>query len=382
MPRPSLKKRKDGRYRCKYKDKYFYGETVSEAYAARDAYIKTIGEESEEVSPVTVSEYVPIWIKAHKATVKARTYKDYEHIVSFLTEDFADVPMEEINVTDIKNLYSTRFKGKSDSFITKAKMLYTAIWDTAIEDGIVTHNPCRGKNARPHKGTSGTHRMLTEEEDNLILTVPHRFRLAALVMRYAGLRRGEVLALDIDRDVDFDNHVIHVREAIRYDSNQAIISTTKTESGLRDVPLFSVLEKELKGQHGLVAPSASGKVMSSAAFRTAWRGYKLAIEKYINGDSRRWYGRRRGQNREDMPEWKHFTVRAHDLRHSFCTMLRDSGVDMKLAILWMGHADEKMIIRIYDHITERRISNAIQNVEKTIKGVKTGVNSEENAKNP
>jgi len=57
-------------------------------------------------------------------------------------------------------------------------------------------------------------------------------------------------------------------------------------------------------------------------------------------------------------------------------------VDMKLAILWMGHADEKMIIRIYDHITERRISNAIQNVEKTIKGVKTGVNSEENAKNP
>lgn len=43
-------------------------------------------------------------------------------------------------------------------------------------------------------------------------------------------------------------------------------------------------------------------------------------------------------------------------------MLRDAGVDMKLAIRWMGHADEKMILRIYDHVTDLRIQSAIRNV--------------------
>ena len=42
-------------------------------------------------------------------------------------------------------------------------------------------------------------------------------------------------------------------------------------------------------------------------------------------------------------------IRAHDLRHTYCTMLRDAGVDIHQAIIWMGHADEKMILRIYDH---------------------------------
>jgi hypothetical protein len=35
-------------------------------------------------------------------------------------------------------------------------------------------------------------------------------------------------------------------------------------------------------------------------------------------------------------------------------MLRDAGVDLKQAIIWMGHADEKMILRIYDQPGEER----------------------------
>lgn len=47
-------------------------------------------------------------------------------------------------------------------------------------------------------------------------------------------------------------------------------------------------------------------------------------------------------------------------------MLRDAGVDIKLAVQWMGHADEKMILRIYDHINEYRTSQAVGNIEKMI----------------
>lgn len=382
MPRPALKVRADGRYRCKYQGKYFYGSTSKEAYAARDAYIREIEGRDPEPEQILVGEYAPRWLKAHKAGVKPRTFNDYTRIINTLTADLGSLPMNDVTVTDIKQIYSDHYLGKSRSAINKAKMIYTAVWDTALEDGLVTRNPCRSAKASPHRGTYGTHRALSVEEDDLILQVPHKLRLAVLVMRYAGLRRGEVLALDIDRDVDFDNHVIHVREAVRYDSNQAILSTTKTEAGVRDVPMFSILESELKDHHGLVAPDASGDHMTHAAFNHYWHSWKAAIETEMNGDTRRWYGKRKGQDQGKMPEWKPCTIRCHDLRHSFCTMLRDSGVDIKLAIRWMGHADEKMVLKVYDHITDKRIKTAIQNVENSLQGVKTGVKSTPIPENP
>lgn len=43
-------------------------------------------------------------------------------------------------------------------------------------------------------------------------------------------------------------------------------------------------------------------------------------------------------------------------------MLRDAGVDLKLAMRWMGHADEKMILRVYDHVSEFRTQQAMADV--------------------
>ena len=38
MPRQTLEERTDGRYSCKYKDKYFYGKTPAEALKKRDGH--------------------------------------------------------------------------------------------------------------------------------------------------------------------------------------------------------------------------------------------------------------------------------------------------------------------------------------------------------
>ena len=42
---------------------------------------------------------------------------------------------------------------------------------------------------------------------------------------------------------------------------------------------------------------------------------------------------------------------------------------------WMGHADEKMILRIYDHVTTSRIEKSVEMVEKNLaKGQNKGQN--------
>lgn len=106
--------------------------------------------------------------------------------------------------------------------------------------------------------------------------------------------------------------------------------------------------------------------MSESAFNSAWRSYLHTIEQAINGHAQRAKG---GAG------WVTFDIRPHDLRHSYCTMLRDAGVDIKLAMSWLGHADEKMILRIYDHITESRTRSGMEKLEKLIastKGSKRG----------
>ena len=118
------------------------------------------------------------------------------------------------------------------------------------------------------------------------------------------------------------------------------------------MPILSPLRPILKNRIGRIAESAHGEIMSERAFRRAWDSYLLALS-----------------NAAGHP----VSIRPHDLRHTYCTMLRDAGVDMKQAMIWMGHADEKMILRIYDHVGEKRTQNSVKQVEKMLNGMQNGM---------
>lgn len=375
MPRPKkqhLKQRADGRYACRYRDKWFMGATEDEALSAREAYkqAEKAGNLRMLSAGPSVAEYAARWISVHKAAVTPKVYNDYAKQLDVLTEALGRMPLRDVTPTDAKSVY-THYLGYSDSTIRRARMLYVSMFSAAVEDGWIHRNPFAAESAKPHKGTAGTHRALTPEEDRLILSTPSPLRLAVLAMRYAGLRRGEALAVDIDRDVDFTRHTLTVREAIRFEGNRGTVAPPKTEHAFREIPLLDILERELKDRHGLLAPSAKGTIMSEIAFRRAWERYIHDLERALNGGyDRRWYGRTAAQRAQAeagaLPPYRELTIRPHDLRHSYCTMLRDAGVDMKLAILWLGHADEKMVLRIYDHPTESRAAQAIQHLNAAL----------------
>ena len=92
-----------------------------------------------------------------------------------------------------------------------------------------------------------------------------------------------------------------------------------------------------------------------------WNSYVSQMETAINGVDRRWYGRTREHKQiladgGKLPEWVPFTVTPLDLRHSFATMCRDMTppIEIHTVIAWMGHADSKMILKIYDEVTDNR----------------------------
>ncbi|MFH1511997.1 MAG: tyrosine-type recombinase/integrase, partial [Bacillota bacterium] len=134
------------------------------------------------------------------------------------------------------------------------------------------------------------------------------------------------------------------------------------------------LKNALHGVHSRLLQKADGEIMTQAAWKRKWQSFIVALETDFNGCHKRWYGKKKDQKDIELPLWKTLNIRSHDLRHSFCTMLYDADVDIKTAMKWMGHADEKMILKVYAHLTEQKEKEAAQAVGKHINNVMRGQN--------
>lgn len=401
MAKQKKQQRSDGRFQAKAHGKYFYSRK-SQADADRQAaeYRRQIAAGmSVDARKVTVAQYAMQWLPLHKAHVEERVYNDYAALLDKVLGVIGAIPCMAVLPDDAKRVFvesfpprksSTDRKGYSGSTIRKVRMLCVDLFDSAIDNGLCARNPFRAKSAKPEYGEDGSHREITEAERELILSSDHWFKPAVMVMLYAGLRRGEALAVDLDRDVDPSISWLSVHYAVRFDVNQPVLDDPKTDSSKRTVPIFLPLRPYLTG-HGLLVPARrSGREMSESAFRSAWESFVLSVECKLNGVSqKRWYGIDRAakerdpnkyrqiidlinQGRKDeadairLSDWKTFSVRPHDLRHTFCTMCRDAGVDIKQTMLWMGHSDTQMILRIYDHPGTQRAADSIEKVQKKL----------------
>lgn len=360
MPRKRLKQRKDGRYAAVYHGRYFYAYTEREALALRDEYIRECERASgENIAYLTFVEYALSWLPRNRRDCGKRTYNDYVSMVKKASKVFGDAPLKSINSSKVKDAYNF-VDHLSDSYIKKYCSLIRAILESACDDGAFMRSPAQ--NVKRPRGTKGTHRALTYDEINMIISAAdhHPFGDAAMVMLFAGLRRGEMLALDIDRDVDFVEKKINVREGVWFDGNKPIVGEGKNDFVKREVPLLPPLEKQLKGKHGLILCGKTTKYATETIVQNRFASFIRMMECEENGvRQKRWYSKTKDHKHiiatgQTLPPWHEIDIRMHDFRHTFCVMLFDAGVDMKNAQIWMGHSDPTMIMKIYDHLSKIR----------------------------
>ena len=366
MPRPKkqhLKRRPDGRYACRYKDQWFYGDTEDAALAAREEYKQALKDGNIFRNSVTIAEYAAGWLPIARPSVSESTYQGLAIHLDHLIRVLGDVVLSDVRPLQIKEVFTREYLGLSQSYINGGKQIFSALFDSAVENGLCKNNPCKAKDAQPHKGTVGGHRSITEEERYWIdhYCLDHRAHAAVMVMLYAGIRPQEMKAFNIDKAVDFSAGVIHLTESAHKDGMYAykVNEEMKTENGSRTIPLLNPLRAALSGKHGPIITNADGSPINVQGWKCVWKSYKFAMEKAINGCEKRWYGKTKEHKAilaadDSLPPWVDFTVVPYDLRHSFCTMCRDHGVELNTCIKWMGHADSKMILKIYDSVSDAR----------------------------
>lgn len=219
-------------------------------------------------------------------------------------------------------------------------------------------NPCEDvkipKNAEENSRTA-----INKYTIQLILTTEHRAKVAACIMLLAGLRRGEVTALTWF-DIDFKNRIINVNKS--YDFKQFELKETKTKAGMRKIPMNDflynlLLEAKKKSKGTYIVQKAYGGRMTETAWKRLFESYMEALRAADGRD-------------EDSlcfadERFEEFT--AHQLRHTYCSMLQWSGVDIKTAQELMGHSEYGVTANIYTHVDEQSKANAALLQDKFIK---------------
>lgn len=352
MPR-KVQKRSDNRYAVyvslgrgedgRRLRKTFYGSTQAEAKAKRDEFLRRYNEGLEKPDN-TLHKWIEQWIKTSSNSPGMR--KTNEIQARKLDKFLSDRNISEIRMIDIQT-FAISVSSMSFSTVKSVKRVTNKIFADAVRNRILNHNPADG--VRWDYTTRGSHRALEGWEKALIVDhwQVHRAGLWAMLMLFAGLRRGEALAL---RWEDIDENTIHVMKAVHFEGNKAVQGTTKTEAGVRDVPLLPQLKAALEAVRaptGPVCVDAKGEAVSTeAAFRRGWESWLNAMENILNGERPFQPGRRSDRERQR----KRFSVRTHDLRHTFCTMLYNAGIGLKEAQYIMGHADASMTMKVYTHL--------------------------------
>lgn len=373
------KKRADGRVQKRVcigtvngvkRYKSVYGRTDAEAERKAQEIRRRLGNgERIEAGEQSFRTWAERLIQMKDADLSPTYYRTLKGQCTWWCERLGDLPINEVLTSDLQDgineLYSA---GRSKKTLTDYRNTAHAIIELAERDRAVTYNPARFVTI-PRNAEKTARFALTEEEQGWILTTPHRARLAAILMMYAGLRRGELLALNV-ADVDLREGVIHVNKSIRYmeDGNTPELKRGgKTDAATRTVPITAVLREilaeELIGRSPfeVLIAGNDGRYMTQSAFERMWESY-LSVLNEQHGQSLNGKRRSRFAPGGIPVTIRHFTP--HCLRHTYATILHAAGVDVLTAQEWIGHTDAKTTLSIYTHLEGRTAARDVDLLDR------------------
>lgn len=357
--------------------KNFYGESIKAAEAARDAWIKAEAERERlaalDIDPdQTVAHWVDSWRETYGTRGEYSSATSEKCYCEKIKVFFKGKSMSSVREMDIQQFANTA-KKRSKSYVTKLRQITQNVFARAASNDIITKNPCDG--VRWAWGHEGTHRNLEPWEIVLINDhwAVHKTILWALIMLFSGLRRGELLALTWE-DIDFDGDKIHVTKAMSFEGEAPVLGPPKSKASVRDIPLVPPLKDvllQVRGE-GLICRDTDDKAVRLGSWVRAWETYNNTMANILNGDTSTPVapGRRSDKDKKLRPNRKAFSVQAHDLRHTFATMLHDADVDLLSAQKWLGHAEARAVMgvtAIYQHLSPEKEKASIEKIFKYTK---------------
>lgn len=278
--------------------------------AAAEQWLR--GARSGHVRNRSGDPYKPSAIRSYEANLRLR-----------VLPDFGASRLGEIRPRDLQELVDRlAVAGAGASTITTTITPLRAIYRRAVNRGVVDRNPTHGLELPALR--RGVRRFASREQAEALLAAlgPSDRALWATAL-YAGLRRGELVALRWD-DVDLAVGVIHVRRG--WDSVEGEVAP-KSRQGRRKVPVPGILRDYL-----LEHRTASGEELH------VFGGDLPRVRRRAEVAAERW----RDHGLEP--------ITFHAARHSYASFMIAAGVNPKAVSTFMGHANIAITFDLYGHL--------------------------------
>ena len=225
-----------------------------------------------------------------------------------------------------------------------------AICNAAVDDGLITQNPCCAKSVVPPKAEDRavvpwTRSQVMKVREGLL----DHYRAIVDVGAGLGLRSGEIFGLSM-MDVSSDERSVRVVRQVKLVRGVLCFGLPKNDRE-RTVPLPASTLAALKA-HTEAYPAVSvtlpweeptGRPVTVSLVFTTGRGKAIKRTRFM---SDRWKPARlrAGFTESDR------TSGMHALRHYYASVLLDAGVSIKAVSAYLGHHDAGYTLQTYTHL--------------------------------
>lgn len=309
-------------------------EELHEKVFAKKLMLK-MGMDNEETN-LTIKEWGEKAVELYKTNQAEATKEKYLGVMrSSIFKELGHIKLKDATPIMLQKCLNLQ-EGRSNDHIARVSQQLKFIFRTAHENKMINENPATSL-TKP-KGTNNKRRSITDEERNAFLQATKDIKFVPfLFMYYCGCRPSEARKITSDDITMVEGKpLLHIRG-------------TKTAKADRYVPIPSSLMDMIKKERQIEKYCALNK----SQFNKLSNRLRDNMRDYLGGEYH-WYkveptGKKAYWKKDYLvdPLAKDFTP--YCLRHTFCTDLRDKGVDIRDAQYLMGHANISITANIYTH---------------------------------
>ena len=289
-----------------------------------------------------------------KQHLRANTVRGYHITIKTLQNDkvFCNMKIRTVKRSDCQKCMINLSKlGYAYGTINRCYTILKSAFQMACDEDILGKNPCNFKLSSVIVRNTKKRCALTPEDQKRFLDFvkqdPRYYKHydTFVFMIETGLRIGELTGLT-PKDIDWNNNRIIINHQLQVQAGRKslYIETTKTEDGVRNIPLTprakealeniirnrnpkNIPEQVVDGYVGFLFLTRNGLPRHVFHYDEVFRN---CVDKY---------------NRTHALQLPNITP--HILRHTFCTNCINAGMSVKSVQYLMGHATSAMTLDVY-----------------------------------